>query len=148
MTSGAAVLVAMVAFAVPLAFGTSASAEPGDATTTTTVTTTESSTSTTPPSTTSTSSTTTSTTGPPTSTTASAPVNDEGVVILGANGQTIIAERAVSAQATDPVLAATGSASAALWFAGVACVVSGAFALTFKRRRHLSLYTLRSSKRR
>jgi hypothetical protein len=145
MTSGAAVLVAIVAFAVPLAFSTSASAEPGDATTTT-VTTPESSTSTTPPSTTSTS--TSSTTQLPTSTTASPPVNDEGVVILGANGQTIIAERAVSPQATDPVLAATGSASAALWYAGVASVVSGAFALTFKRRRHLSLYALRSSKRR
>jgi LPXTG-motif cell wall-anchored protein len=69
------------------------------------------------------------------------------VVILGANGETIIAERAVSAQATDQVLARTGSSSAALWFAGVASLVSGAFALTFQRRRHLSLYTRRSSKR-
>jgi hypothetical protein len=132
MTAGAAVLVAMVAFAVPLALSTSASADPGDATTTTVTTT---------------ASTTTSTTQLPTSTTASPPVNDEGVVILGANGETIIAERAVSAQATDQVLAETGSSSAALWFAGVASLVSGAFALTFQRRRHLSLYTLRSSKR-
>jgi hypothetical protein len=132
MTAGAAVLVAMVAFAVPLALSTSASADPGDATTTTVATT---------------ASTTTSTTQLPTSTTASPPVNDEGVVILGANGETIIAERAVSAQATDQVLAETGSSSAALWFAGVASLVSGAFALTFQRRRHLSLYTLRSSKR-
>jgi LPXTG-motif cell wall-anchored protein len=69
------------------------------------------------------------------------------VVILGANGETIIAERAVSAQATNQVLAQTGSSSTALWFAGVASVVGGAFALTFQRRRHLSLYTLRSSKR-
>jgi hypothetical protein len=132
MTAGAAVLVAMVAFAVPLALSTSASADPGDATTTTVTTT---------------ASTTTSTTQLPTSTTVSPPVNDEGVVILGANGETIIAERAVSAQATDQVLAETGSSSAALWFAGVASLVSGAFALTFQRRRHLSLYTLRSSKR-
>ncbi|HTK17061.1 MAG TPA: hypothetical protein VL769_11760 [Acidimicrobiia bacterium] len=139
MTAGAAVLVAMAAFAVPLAFGTSASAQPGDATTTT-VTTTESSTSTTAPSTSSTSSTTS-------TTTASAPVNDEGVVILGANGETIIAQRAVAAPAPDQALAETGSSSAALWFAGVASLVSGAFALTFQRRRHLSLYTLRSSKR-
>jgi hypothetical protein len=137
MTSGAAVLVAIVAFAVPLALSTNASAEPGDSTTTT-VTTTESSTSTTAA--------TTSTTQLATSTTASPPVNDEGVVILGANGRTIIAERAVSAQATDPVLARTGSASATLWFAGVASVVSGAFALTFRRRRHLSLYTLQSKR--
>src|SRR5438045_2402312 len=122
MTSGAAVLVAIVAFGVPLALSTSANADPGDATTTTVTTTASStsSTSTTSAPTSSTASTTSSTTGPSTSTTASPPVNDEGVVILGANGETIIAQRAVSAQSTDPVLAATGSSSAALWYAGVA----------------------------
>jgi LPXTG-motif cell wall-anchored protein len=74
-------------------------------------------------------------------------VYGEGVVILGANGATILAERAVQAQATGQVLAQTGSSPAPIWLAGVASLVSGAFALTFQRRRHLSRYTLRSPKR-
>jgi LPXTG-motif cell wall-anchored protein len=69
------------------------------------------------------------------------------VVILGANGERILAAVPVAAQATGPVLAQTGSSSTPLWLAGVASLVSGALALTFQRRRHLSLYTLKSSKR-
>ena len=147
MSSGAAVFIGIVAFSVPLAFSTSASADPGDPTTTTVATTVPSTSTTAPGSTWSTSSTMTTTTQPPTSITASPPVNGEGVVILGANGETILAELAVAPPATGQVLAQTGGSSTPLWLAGVASLGSGALALTFKRRRHLNLYTLRSSKR-
>ncbi|MDQ1509486.1 MAG: hypothetical protein QOG50_1330 [Actinomycetota bacterium] len=144
-TSGASVL-AIGAFVVPIAFASNATAAPGDSTTTTvTAPATTSSTATTTTSTTA--STTTSTTVVPTSTTASPPVTEEGVVVIGANGNTIHAEGTLDAQAPGEVLAQTGSSPMPVWLTGVTLLVSGALALTFNRRRHLNPYLLKSSRR-
>jgi hypothetical protein len=147
------VFIAVVAFVVPIALASSSSALPGDTTTTTTsISVPSTSTSTTMMPTTTTSTTvstatsTTSTTQPATSTTASPPVNGEGVVVVLENGDRILAAGAVNAQADTKVLAQTGSEPLPVWLTGLACLVSGALALTFKRRRHLSLYTLRSKR--
>jgi LPXTG-motif cell wall-anchored protein len=151
-TSGASVL-AIGAFVVPIAFASNAAAAADDSTTTT-VTAPTSSTSTSSPNDTTTSTTsnptassTTSTTGVPTSTTASPPVTEQGVVVVGANGNTIHAEGAIDAQATGDVLAQTGSSTMPVWLTGATLLVSGALALTFNRRRHLNPYVLRSSRR-
>jgi LPXTG-motif cell wall-anchored protein len=68
------------------------------------------------------------------------------VVVVLENGDRILANGAVDAQADPKVLAQTGSSPKPVWLTGLACLVSGALALTFKRRRHLSLYTLRSKR--
>jgi hypothetical protein len=67
-------------------------------------------------------------------------------VVIGANGNTILAESAIDAQATGDVLAETGSSSMPLWLTGLTLVLTGALALTFKPRRRLNLYVLRSSR--
>jgi hypothetical protein len=138
----------MVAFVVPIALSSSANAGPGDPTTTTSLSvSTTTSTTLLPPTTTSTTiAPTTTTTQMPTTTTASPPVNGEGIVIVGESGDRIRADGGVSAQATDPVLAHTGSSPEPVWLTGIACLASGALALTFKRRRHLSLYQLRAKR--
>ena len=141
-TSGASVL-AIGAFVVPIAFAANAAAAPDDSTTTT-ITAPATSTSTTSSTT---ASTTTRTTGVPTSTTASPPVTEQGVVVVGANGNTIHAEGAIDAQATGKALAQTGSSTLPIWLTGVTLLVAGALALTFNRRRHLNPYVLRSSRR-
>jgi len=137
-TSGASVL-AIGAFVVPIAFAANAAAAPDDSTTTT-ITAPATSTSTTTAST-------TTTTGVPTSTTASPPVTEQGVVVVGANGNTIHAEGAIDAQAPGKALAQTGSSTVLLWLTGVTLLFAGALALTFNRRRHLNPYVLRSSRR-
>lgn len=145
MIAGAATAFAMAAFVVPIAL----SASPAGAQTTTITTTVPSTTSpsSTSSTTSSTTASTTTTTRMPTSTTKSPPVTGEGIVVIGANGNTILVPDTVDAQATNDVLAQTGSTPMPVWLAGLACLVSGALALTFKPRRHLSPYTLRSSKR-
>jgi hypothetical protein len=145
------VFIAVVAFVVPIALASSSSALPGDTTTTTSIGVPSTTTSTTSMPTTSTTtsvSTTTSSTSTtqPTTTTASPPVNGEGVVVILENGDRILAAGAVNAQAEGKVLAQTGTSPKPVWLTGLACLVSGALALTFKRRRHLSLYTLRSKR--
>jgi hypothetical protein len=75
-------------------------------------------------------------------------VTGQGVVVIGANGVRILADGSIDAQATGDVLAQTGTSSTPLWLTGLVCVVSGALALTFKQRRHLNLYVLRTSRRR
>ena len=140
-------IVAIVAFVMPLALG----ASPAGAQTTTTSPSLSISTTSIPTSTTGTAGTTpsstTSTTQIPTSTTASPPATDLGVVAIGANGNTIHAEGALDAHATGDVLAQTGISPMRVWLTGVTFLISGAFASTFNRRRHLNLYVLRSSKR-
>jgi Tfp pilus assembly protein FimV len=141
-------VLAIGAFVVPIAFASNAAAAPGDSTTTTvTAPATTSSTDTTATTTSTSASTTTSTTVIPTSTKASPPVTEEGVVVIGANGNTIHAEGALDAQATAEVLAQTGSSPMPVWLTGVTLLVSGALALTFNRRRHLNPYLLKSSRR-
>jgi len=66
--------------------------------------------------------------------------------VIGASGSRLLADIPVNAAADGDVLPRTGSASKPAWLTGLACLVSGAFALTFKPRRHLSLYTLRSKR--
>ena len=139
MTMGATAFIAMVAFVVPIALSSSAIASPDDTTTTTSVTVSTTTSTTIAP--------TTTTTQPATTTTVSPPVNGEGIVIVGESGDRIRADGGVNAQATARVLAQTGSSPKPVWLTGIACLVSGAFALSFKRRRHLSLYQLRSAKR-
>jgi hypothetical protein len=68
------------------------------------------------------------------------------VVVIGANGEPILAEPVVDAQATGEELARTGSSPMPLWLTGLTLVLTGALALTFKPRRHLNLYALRSSR--
>jgi len=147
MTSGASVL-AIGAFVLPIAFDSSrAAADPTTTTVATTSTSAPASTSSTTNTNTSTTASPTSTTQQPTTTTSSPGVGDEVVVVIGANGSTILADGAINAQANGKVLAQTGSSPRPVWLTGLALVVSGAFALTCKRRRHLNLYTLRSSRR-
>jgi len=144
MTSGASVM-AGGAFVVAIAFGSS----PAGAQTTTTAASASSTTATSaPPSSTSTTASTTSTTQRPTSTTASPAVGDEVIVVIGANGKTILADLPIDAQATDQLLPRTGSSPMPVWLTGLALVVTGALALTFTPRRHLNLYALRSARRR
>jgi LPXTG-motif cell wall-anchored protein len=66
-------------------------------------------------------------------------------VVIGANGEPIQAQPVVDAQATGEVLARTGS-SPMLVLTGLTLVLTGALALTFRQRRHLNLYVLRSSR--
>ena len=149
MTSGASVL-AVGAFVLPIAFSAnSAAADPTTTTVATIATTTSTSSipSTSSSTSTSTTASTTSTTQVPTSTTASPAVGDEVVVVIGANGNTILADGALDAQANGGVLARTGSSPLPIWLTGLSLLVAGAFALTFKRRRHLNLYVLRASRR-
>jgi len=143
LQASAALVLAIGVFVVPIAFAANAAAAPDDSTTTTiaALATTTSTTSST------TSSTTTSTTRVATSTTASPPVTEQGVVVVGANGNTIHAEGAIDAQAPGKALAQTGSSTVLLWLTGVTLLFAGALALTFNRRRHLNPYVLRSSRR-
>lgn len=120
MTMGATAFIAVVAFVVPIALCSTSSASPGDTTTTSV--------------------------NVSTTTTVSPPVNGEGVVIVGASGDRILAEGAVDAQASGKVLAQTGNSPKPVWLTGIACLVSGALALSFKRRRHLNLYQLRAKR--
>ncbi len=145
MIAGAATVFAMAAFVVPIAL----SASPAGAQTTTVTTAVPSSTAPSSSSSTTSSTTvaTTTTTRMPTSTTASPPVTGEGIVVIGANGNTILVPDTVGAQATNEVLAQTGSSPMPVWLAGFACLLSGALALTFKPRRLLSLYARKSLKR-
>jgi hypothetical protein len=128
------VLAAVGAFGLPIAF----SASPAGAQTTTTASSSSTSTSTTAVP--------TSTTLVATSTTVSPPVGDEVVVVIGANGEPILAQPVVSAQATGEVLAQTGSSPMPLWLTGLTLVLTGALALMLKQRRHLNFYVLRSSR--
>ena len=147
MIPGVAAVFVLGAFVLPIALSANAGASPTDAptttlsamvsTTATASTTSTSSTTSVPASTTTTASTTTSTTEIPTSTTVSPPVTDQGVVAIGESADTIFVEGSIDAQARGAVLPQTGSSPMPLWVTGVACVVSGAFALTFKRRRQL-----------
>ena len=67
-------------------------------------------------------------------------------MVIGANGEPILAQPVVDAQATGEVLARTGGSPLPLWLTGLTLVLTGALALTFKPRRHLNLYALRSSR--
>jgi LPXTG-motif cell wall-anchored protein len=65
-------------------------------------------------------------------------VTGQGIVVIGANGNTIHVEGAVDVvQSADDVLPLTGSSSMPVLLTGIVSVVSGALALTFKRRRRL-----------